>query len=85
MKHDPDQVAVLMDISGSCRGCHQRGTARLVAYYSGEIIIRCNKCKRAGQFDPDDKTYNDPKKFAPFLDDRDDDQGQPSRYTKGRR
>jgi hypothetical protein len=86
-KHDPDEVALVMDITGHCTNCNHDGMARLVAYYSGEILIRCNNCRKAGGFVPDDATYNDPNKFRPFHEDEDDaplDEGQ-GRYTKGRR
>jgi hypothetical protein len=56
-----------------------------VAYYSGEVLIRCNNCKTANMFQPDDKTYNDPKKFAPFLNDEDQEDTSGGRYTKGKR
>lgn len=71
-KHDPNEVALLKDIDGYCENCHRRTNARLVAYYSKEVIIRCNNCKVAGKFKPSDKTYNDPRKFLPFHDDNDD-------------
>lgn len=72
-KHDPNEVALLQDIDGECDKCKHRGTARLVAYYSGEVLIRCNNCKTAGKFKPSDKTYNDPRKFLPFHNDEDFD------------
>lgn len=76
-KHNPNDVALLMDIQGYCRACGHNGTARLVAYYSGEVITRCNhsSCKKAGQFEPSDETYNDPRKFLPFLHDDGTDAG----------
>ena len=74
-----------MDISGECAACQHRGQARLVAYYSGEVIIRCNHCHTAGQFTPDDGTYLDPNKFKPFLDDEDPGDTTTKRYTKGPR
>lgn len=84
--HNPDQVAVLMDVEGYCGKCHKRGTARLVAYYSGEVIMRCNACKKAGDFTPDNSTYNDPRKFVPFMSDDDQDGSENNmRHTKGRR
>lgn len=85
-KHNPDETAILMDIEGHCDKCHKRGTARLVAYYSGEVIIRCNACKKVGGFVPDDNTYNDPRKFAPFIFDNDEDGYEDTtRHTRGRR
>lgn len=84
-KHSPDEVALLMDIPGKCNACNRRGDARLVAYYSGEILIRCNNCRVAGKFAPDDSTYNDPRKFAPFIHDDDDADDPDRRYTRGRR
>jgi LSD1 subclass zinc finger protein len=74
MAHDPNEVAVIMDVTGKCRKCLRHTIARLVAYYSGEVLIRCSNCKTANQFDPDDATYTDAKKFAPFMNDEDDDQ-----------
>ena len=73
MSHDPDEVAVLMDILGTCKKCKHHCIGRLVAYYSGEVLIRCSHCKRAGEGDfiADDTTFNDPNKFAPFIHDED--------------
>jgi len=86
-KHNPDDVAIIMDVVGTCSHCKHHTSARLVAYYSGEILIRCSNCKIANEFEPDDRTYMDPKKFAPFHSD-DDDEGPTQgsgRYTRGRR
>lgn len=71
-KHDPNDVALLTDITGTCDNCKHHTSARLVAYYSGEIVIRCNNCKVAGKFKPDNKSWTDPKRFAPFKSDQDD-------------
>lgn len=84
-KRDPNDVALVTDVYGHCEKCRRHGSARLTAYYSGEILIRCNNCKTANQFTPDDDTWNDPRKFLPFRDDEDPgDEGQ-GRYSKGRR
>ena len=74
MKHNPDDVTIVMDIVGQCKHCRRHTSARLVAYYSGEILIRCDNCKTANQFEPDDKSYTDPKKFAPFKSDQDEEE-----------
>jgi len=85
-KHNPDESAVIMDVSGHCNKCKHRGSARLTAYYSGEILIRCNNCRTANQFELDDPSYNDPRKYLPFRDDEDPgDQGGSGRYSKGQR
>lgn len=83
-KHNPDDVALVQDIFGHCNKCKHRGLARLTAYYSGEILIRCNNCKKAGDFIPDDDSWNNPQKYKPFLDNEDDDEGS-GRYTRGNR
>lgn len=84
--HKPDEQALVMDITGVCNKCHHRGSARLVAYYSGEILIRCNYCKTANQFSPDDETYLDPTKFLPFRSDKYDElkPGEDKLDVKGR-
>lgn len=84
-KHDPNDVALVMEVPGFCNKCRHRGLARLTAYYSGEILIRCNNCKTANQFTPDDSSWNDPRKFLPFRDDEDPRDEGPGRYSKGRR
>lgn len=85
-KRNPDQVAVLMDISGKCGLCHKKGTARLVAYFSGEVIMRCQACGKSGEFHPDNSIYNDPRKFAPAIFDNDQqDNNSQVRYQKGKR
>lgn len=85
-RHNPNDIALLMDISGECTNCHHKGQARLVAYYSGEILIRCYNCKRAGDFVPDNANYNNPDFYKPWLDDEEPpDEGSSGRYTKGRR
>lgn len=66
-----EHVVLVMDIIGYCRRCKHKGQARLVAYSDKTILIRCNNCRTANEFDPDDATYNDPKRFAPFRDDED--------------
>lgn len=73
-KHGPDEISVRMTITGVCRHCHRTGTATLVAYYSGEILIRCNNpsCKTANEFEPDNKSYNNPDYFKPFRSDSDE-------------
>jgi len=71
-KHNPNDVALLMEVRGECRKCKHRTSARLVAYYNGEVIVRCNHCKTAGMFDIFDEGYNDPKKFLPFIHNDDD-------------
>lgn len=82
MSHDPDEVAILIDTVGVCEYCKHHTVARLVAYYSREIVIRCGNCKRAStfvpggennKFTPDDKSFSNPKKFEPFLNDEDDE------------
>jgi len=70
--HKPDDVALVVDVDGECSACRHRGMARLVAYYSGEIVIRCNNCKKAGHFTPSDKTYNNPRNFLPFVGSEDE-------------
>lgn len=84
-KHNPDEVALVMDITGLCNHCHHRGQARLTAYYSGEVVMRCFNCRTANEFTPDDATYNDPTKFLPFRDDDDPGEEPPKKYSKGRR
>jgi len=69
--HKPDDVAIVTEVTGQCNACKHHTSARLVGYYSGEILIRCNHCKVANKFVPDDKGYTDPKKFLPFLNDED--------------
>lgn len=66
---DPDGVAMVDDITGHCDGCGHDGSARFVAYNSGEILIRCNHCKRVNMFHPDNRAYLDPNKFKPFRTD----------------
>lgn len=70
--HDPNDVALVMDIVGRCNHCKKHTTARLVAYYSREVLVRCSQCKTANQFVPDNETYTDGKTFAPFMNDEDD-------------
>lgn len=87
-RHNPNDIAIIMDISGVCdsKKCSgRRGNARLTAYYSGEILIRCHACNYAGAFTPDNASYNDPKTFLPFRDDEDPSDSGSGRYTKGRR
>ena len=71
MAHKRDDVALIVDVTGECSKCHHHCTGHLVAYYDGEILIRCNHCKKAGGFKPDDETYTDAKKFIPFINDED--------------
>jgi hypothetical protein len=84
-RHKPDEIALIMDISGECSNCHHRGQARLVAYYDRTLLVRCYNCKVAGCFTPDDVTYNDPTRFLPFIDDEDPPDEGPHKYTKGKR
>ncbi len=70
--HKVGDVALVKDITGTCLKCRHHCTARLVAYYGGQVIIRCNNCKAADQFDPDDKVWTSAATFAPFRSDADD-------------
>lgn len=87
-KHNPDDAAIIIDVTGTCRKCRRHGMARLVGYYSGEILVRCNNCKTANQFDLDNEDYNNPSKWLPFRSDADDEDKSDTgsgRYKKGKR
>src|SRR5512146_790624 len=72
MTHRPDDVAIIKDVTGTCQSCGHHTTARLVGYYSGHVIIRCNECMVADKFTPDNGSYTDAHTFAPFITDEDD-------------
>jgi hypothetical protein len=62
--------------------------ATLTAFYSREIVIRCNNCKNAEGFQPDENIFDDPTLFKPFSSDSSDEKPpdqSSDRYTKGRR
>lgn len=87
-KHDPDEVATVVDVPGVCysKKCSgRRSNARLTTFFSGEKSFVCQHCGLTDHFVVDDVVYNDPKKFAPFRDD--EEPGQPSgqRYIPGLR
>lgn len=85
--HKPDDVALIMDVTGTCQHCHHHTSARLVAYYDKSILVRCNHCKTANHFKIDDESWTDATRFAPFLNDEDDEKGdwnEPDRTGQGR-
>ena len=86
-RHNPDDIAIRMDITGTCDYCRHHGTATLTYYYSRELLIRCQYCKQANQFKPDDEKWTDPSRFPPFKGDNDDPQNDNSsgRHTRGTR
>jgi hypothetical protein len=70
--HNPDDVAVLMDVTGHCGHCRQHVVARMTAYWSGEILYRCTKCKKTGNFTIDEEAWTSAKAFLPFKTDKTD-------------
>lgn len=71
-KHNPDEAAFIEDITGTCGHCRRHTTARRVAYYSGEIVVRCNNCKKTNKFEQDGSNHTNASRFAPFITDEDD-------------
>lgn len=92
--HNPDDVCTVQTIFGTCTKCKKKGLARQITYWNGDILIRCENCDAANQFELDGEAYNDPRLHAPFRNDEDDqvkpDSNLPtwlggSKHTKGKR
>jgi len=72
-RHEPDDVALRMDITGTCRRCRHHTTATLTAYWSGEILIRCKDCRQTNAFDADPESWREASRYLPWRNDEDDE------------